>query len=222
MNILALIMLLVCVPVISRKTSSKTRQYPNDTFTSTENKGKTVFELPHCVVKSECVVSGCKRVVVDSFVTNEEVDELLEIARIGMTDSFDLGGPTILDINSGFVRDPSGNLRTLYDDEKTNPFSRKQYDLYRDVIERIRLEVQETFDISNLHFTAPTFITREIGSLENDWIPQHIHDEYWVRTTCVLYRFHTLQILIRLVYNNSTHTWTRTTLNITTTPDCCT
>ena len=113
MNILALIMFLVCVPVISRKTSSKTRQYPNDTFTSKENTGKTVFELPRCVKKDECAVSGCRRVVIDSFVTDEEVDELLEIARIGMTDSFDLGGPTILDINSGFVRDPSGSLRPL-------------------------------------------------------------------------------------------------------------
>ena len=111
-----ILLLLHVLPLtISRKTKKEMRaSYPNDTFTSKENKGKTVFELPFCDKKDECVVSGCRRVVIDSFVNDEEVNELLEITRIGMTDSFDLGGPTILDINSGFVRDPSGSLRPLY------------------------------------------------------------------------------------------------------------
>ena len=178
----------IATSTLSTKDKSP-KTYPNDTLTPILSKvGRTEFQLPNCEVKDECVVSGCKRVVYDGFVTDAEVEELLEIASIGMKDSFDLGGPTILDINTGYVRDPSGKLRTLYNNnnnkdgqqqQEQSPYSKHHYDLYRDVIERIRLEVQKTFSISNLHFTAPTFITREIGSLENNWIPEHIHDEYW-------------------------------------------
>lgn len=81
----------------------------------------------------------CGRAVMDNFVTPKEVIQLLEVAEIGMANRSMLGGPTIMDINTGFVRDSRG-LVNIYQPEKRIPnedkpgvkrFSKKQYNLYR-------------------------------------------------------------------------------------------
>ena len=66
-------------------------------------------------------------------------------------------------------------------------FSPQDYALYKDVTERLKAVVEETFglsskdesggSVSDLHFTAPTFITREVG--DESWRPTTMHDEYW-------------------------------------------
>ncbi len=58
-----------------------------------------------------CTPSQCHRVVVDGFISRNEVAALLAIARKGFAFSNDAaayGGPTIMDINSGYVRDQDG------------------------------------------------------------------------------------------------------------------
>ena len=45
------------------------------------------------------------------------------------------------------------------------------------IIARLRLEVIRIFNLQKLYFTAPTFITREVGS--EVWEPKTMHDEYW-------------------------------------------
>jgi hypothetical protein len=48
---------------------------------------------------------------------------------------------------------------------------------YGDVVERLRAFVQASFGLDFLYFTAPTFITRLIGSAA--WRPLSMHDEYY-------------------------------------------
>jgi hypothetical protein len=55
-----------------------------------------------------CVTSHCARFVEDGLFTDEEVSNLLDIARLGMATRESVGGPTILDINTGYIRDTNG------------------------------------------------------------------------------------------------------------------
>ena len=85
------------------------------------------------------------------------------------------GGPTILDINTGYIRDSLG-LQNLF----VNPndiYSPDDFSAYGSIILKLKGYVQTTFGISNLYFTAPTFLTRLDGN--QAWQPKHIHDEYW-------------------------------------------
>jgi hypothetical protein len=80
------------------------------------------------------VGNNCGRAVKDGFVTPEEVDQLREIAEIGMANRTKLGGPTIMDINTGYVKDGDG-LVNIYQKTRTSPpeprFTRNQFALYR-------------------------------------------------------------------------------------------
>ncbi|RLN65451.1 hypothetical protein BBP00_00002848 [Phytophthora kernoviae] len=134
-----------------------------------------------------CHHSGneCGRAMKDNFITPEQVDQLREIAESGMANRSKLGGPTIMDINTGFVRDSDG-LVNIYQPERNFPnenkagvarFTKKQFDLYRRVVKKIRRALMEEFDLEELYFSAPTFITRLVGN--ESWTPEEVHDEYW-------------------------------------------
>ena len=90
-----------------------------------------------------------------------------------------------MDINSGYVLEGT-NLVNLYrpsaasgDGSDAVSFTAAEYDLYRTTIERIRDRIKLEFELDELYITAPTFITRIIGSAS--WRPSNPHDEYWVR-----------------------------------------
>mmetsp|Transcript_32724 Transcript_32724/g.100783 ORF Transcript_32724/g.100783 Transcript_32724/m.100783 type:complete len:199 (-) Transcript_32724:2-598(-) len=91
----------------------------------------------------------------------------------------DAGGPTIFDINSGFVMAPGARLENLYQNAEAELFAPEDYELYRSVIRRLKAEVEAAFPRdSDLYFTAPTFLTRLSG--ENaSWAPAEAHDEYY-------------------------------------------
>ncbi|CAH0513870.1 unnamed protein product [Peronospora belbahrii] len=127
----------------------------------------------------------CGRAVIDNFVTPSQVMRLREIAEIGMKNRSALGGPTIMDINTGYVRDSEG-LINIYQPEKRIPnemkpgvkrFEKLQYNLYRRVVEKVRWAVMKEFGLKALYFSAPTFITRFVGN--DSWAPNQLHDEYW-------------------------------------------
>ena len=118
----------------------------------------------------------CKRVVQDGFVNAQEVAQLRAIAAKGMAGRPSLGGPTIMDINTGYVRDDQGVVN-LFDEKQPPRFEQADFTLYKAVIERIRQRVMAEFGTSELFFTAPTFITRLVGNAS--WAPAGIHDEYW-------------------------------------------
>ena len=120
----------------------------------------------------------CDRLVTDDFLTEKEVARLIKMAEVGMSRSITKKklGPTIMDINSGWVLPPSSHQpSSIY--SKGQLYSPEDYELYKDVTQRLKKSVEETFNVKNLYFTAPTFITREVGSMK--WKPKTMHDEYW-------------------------------------------
>lgn len=141
----------------------------------------------HMRKKSKNFIQGCHktgkecgRALRDNFVSPEDVIALREIAEIGMANRSRLGGPTIMDVNTGFVKDSNG-LVNIYQSHPSAPptprFTAEQFALYRNVIEKIRLALIDEFQLQHLYFTAPTFITRIVGNVS--WAPADLHDEYW-------------------------------------------
>lgn len=138
-----------------------------------------------CNSSSSCgAARSCDRVVLDDWASAVEVDALKAIAVRGMAAaSADgaAGGPTIFDMNSGYVMAPGARLVNLYSARDPQPiFSQQDYELYRQVIRRLKRAVEQKFalDPAKLHFTAPTFITRLSGR-NASWRPSEPHDEYW-------------------------------------------
>jgi hypothetical protein len=64
---------------------------------------------PSCLVPEE----KCGRRVIDGVFSPSDVQPLLEIAKKGMRQRESIGGPTILDINTGYIRDSLG-LENLF------------------------------------------------------------------------------------------------------------
>ena len=134
-----------------------------------------------CATTSVCGERPCDRVVIDDWLPPAEIDALRDIARRGAAAAdaaAAAGGPTIVDINSGFVMAPGARLVNLYQ-SKRKPFGSEDYELYRSVIRRLKAEVEAAFPrASALYFTAPTFLTRLSG--ENaTWEASEPHDEYY-------------------------------------------
>lgn len=121
---------------------------------------------------------GCRRTLVDSFITADERQRLLALAERAMIGQPATGGPTIADVNSGYVLGPAG-LLNLYEQQDDQAFSATaaEYETYRKVVERIKQRVQLEFGLEILHFTAPTFVTRLVGN--SSWTPATVHDEYY-------------------------------------------
>ena len=128
----------------------------------------------------------CDRRIVDDFLTTTEVEHLLRMAQTGMATSptKSIVGPTIMDVNSGWVLAPGTDYPTsIYSSTTTgqqqkNLYTQAEYALYKDVTERLKTMVETTFEVTTaLYFTAPTFITREVGNPH--WQPTTMHDEYW-------------------------------------------
>jgi hypothetical protein len=127
----------------------------------------------------------CGRRVVDDLFEASDIHALLAIAEKGMSIRPSLGGPTILDLNTGYLRDSAG-LVNLF--ESASPAPRKGYSsasdqdgaplfqdadfvLYERIIRKLKGHVQESFGLdAPIYFTAPTFITRLDGNAS--WKPR--------------------------------------------------
>lgn len=129
----------------------------------------TIFE------KSQCHTDQCGRKVVDGIFSTKDIEQLHRIVEKGMSHRDSLGGPTILDINTGYIRDSAG-LENLFSRSQA-VFSDNDFGHYGRIISKLKQAVMQTFELEKLYFTAPTFITRLDGT--NNWEPQQIHDEYW-------------------------------------------
>ena len=79
-----------------------------------------------CATTSVCGERPCDRVVIDDWLPPAEIDALRDIARRGAAAAEAAaasGGPTIIDINSGFVMAPGARLVNLYQTKsKRKPF----------------------------------------------------------------------------------------------------
>lgn len=128
-------------------------------------------------LSATCLTRLCGRVIQDGLFTEEEVKSLRAIAEKGMSNRIPAGGPTILDINTGYIRDTNG-LQNLFENATTSgEFTEEDFSRYGFIINKLKTVLESSFAIDSLYFTAPTFITRLDGRAE--WEPQEIHDEYW-------------------------------------------
>jgi len=125
---------------------------------------------------------GCGRYIEDGLFSDDEVAALKTMVAAGMARSSVDAGPTILDLNTGFMRDHV--LQNIYRNQRLGDtvlhavnFTAAQFQLYGSVYERIHARLRSVFGLAALHFTAPTFVTRIRGSPE--WQPGSEHDEYY-------------------------------------------
>ena len=119
---------------------------------------------------------SCGRYIADDIFTLDDVIILRNIANKGInTRNETIGGPTIVDINTGYIRDTNG-LSNLFTG-KDKIYSDEDFDNYGRIIKKLKSLIEDFFKIRDVYFTAPTFITQIKGS--EDWSPTEIHDEYW-------------------------------------------
>lgn len=118
----------------------------------------------------------CGRRIIDDTFSEDDMEKLQVLVEKGMAQREAPGGPTILDMNTGYIRDTNG-LDNLFAKEN-DIYSEADFALYGKVILQLRNSVVEVFNLSfPLYFTAPTFFTR-IDARE-PWEAREIHDEYW-------------------------------------------
>ena len=125
----------------------------------------------------DCITDECGRRVVDGLFSEEDIDRLKTIVKKGMQTRPKLGGPTILDINTGFIRDTKGLDNLFAKANAREIYSEDDFSHYGSIISRLREAVMNHFRLSVLSFTTPTFITRLDGNAS--WTPDGVHDEYW-------------------------------------------
>jgi hypothetical protein len=124
-----------------------------------------------------CITKRCGQIIQDGLFSDDDVSSLRAIAEKGMSNRVATGGPTILDINTGYIRDTNG-LQNLFENASiSGEFTEDEFTKYGRIINKLKETLQKSFGIESLYFTAPTFITRLDGRA--DWSPQEIHDEYW-------------------------------------------
>ena len=128
-----------------------------------------------------CVSSFCGRRVVDDLFSHDDIAILKGIVEKGMGSRAKLGGPTILDINTGFIRDSKGlaNLFLQPEAGTSSMYTEEDFAHYGSIIKRLKGAVSAHFGLDTLYFTTPTFITRLDGNAT--WEPEGVHDEYWHR-----------------------------------------
>ncbi|EHH25330.1 hypothetical protein EGK_09130 [Macaca mulatta] len=125
-----------------------------------------------------CTPRKCGRGVTDVVITREEAEQIRSIAEKGLSLGGSDGGASILDLHSGAlsVGKHFVNLYRYFGDKIQNIFSEEDFQLYREVRQKVQLTIAEAFGISasSLHLTKPTFFSR-INSTE----ARTAHDEYW-------------------------------------------
>jgi hypothetical protein len=81
-------------------------------------------------------------------------------------------GPTILDINTGYLRDTDGLDNLFHTEMKKNSiYSVDDFTHYGNIIRKLKDLVMDTFNVKELYFTSPTFITR-LRALDSTWEPK--------------------------------------------------
>ncbi|XP_061472366.1 2-oxoglutarate and iron-dependent oxygenase domain-containing protein 3 isoform X2 [Rhineura floridana] len=125
-----------------------------------------------------CTPRKCGRGITDAIISREEAERIHRIAERGLSLGGSDGGASILDLHSGalslgkhFV-----NMYRYFGDKIHDTFTEEDFQLYRDVRQRIQQKIALTFGISSssMYLTKPTFFSR-INNSE----AKTTHDEYW-------------------------------------------
>lgn len=149
--------------------------------------------------------STCARILVDDFITPQEVETLLAMSKSGMRFGRGSGGPTIFDAVSGaaskgeqwldaYAQMAQAHQKAMeatdaarlgspvlsLDPPGPNPaeflFTAEQLSLYRRTTQRIKSLAQAEFGVSGLYLTSPSFFSRIEATTKKT---QQINDEYW-------------------------------------------
>ena len=134
----------------------------------------------HATVQADgCWPQSCSRQVIDGYFSDEDIASLKVIVNKGLSQSAlePGGGPSIFDLNTGFVRTPKG-VENIFSAKHDNVFTAQDFAVYRDIITRLKELVKSRMGIATLYFTAPTFVTR-LDATDPTWEPAGMHDEYW-------------------------------------------
>ena len=123
---------------------------------------------------SEIFNGNCARIIVDGIFEDDDITSLKSIAEKGMALRERRGGPTILDLNTGYLRDTIGLVNLFTSDEYRGVFMKSDFELYDKMIRKLKFHVGSAFGVSNVFFTAPTFITRLDGN--KSWAPQSTNE----------------------------------------------
>ncbi|XP_074177090.1 2-oxoglutarate and iron-dependent oxygenase domain-containing protein 3 isoform X1 [Rhinolophus sinicus] len=156
------------------------RRPPSQSSTLRAHVGLRPSAHTQCVahVFPGCSPTKCGRGVTDAVITRDEARRIRSIAEKGLSLGGSDGGASILDLHSGAlsVGKHFVNLYRYFGDKIENIFSEEDFQLYRDVRQRVQLAIAQAFGISasSLYLTKPTFFSR-INSTE----ARTAHDEYW-------------------------------------------
>ncbi|KAB1266621.1 2-oxoglutarate and iron-dependent oxygenase domain-containing protein 3 [Camelus dromedarius] len=144
-----------------------------------------------------CSPRKCGRGISDAVITRDEARRIRSVAEKGLSLGGSDGGASILDLHSGalsvgkhFVnlyryhgKSGSKMMRTswavgrwYFGDKIQTVFSEEDFQLYRDVRQKVQLAIAQAFGISasSLYLTKPTFFSRI-----NSTAARTAHDEYW-------------------------------------------
>ncbi|KAM8837970.1 2-oxoglutarate and iron-dependent oxygenase domain-containing protein 3 [Spinachia spinachia] len=125
-----------------------------------------------------CTPQRCGRAITDNVVTREEAQVLRRLAERGLALAGSDGGASILDLHSGALSMGKQfvNIYRYFGDQIGDVFTQEDFQLYRNVRERIQAVIAETFGLDRtlLYLTKPTFFSRI-----NSTLAKTQHDEYW-------------------------------------------
>lgn len=126
-----------------------------------------------------CAPQRCGRFVSDAVISSTEAKQLLSLAKRGLSLGGSSGGASILDLHSGALSMDT-NFVNVYKliESKTNEniFTEKDFEVYKNVKNKIRETIAIHFGISSKHLylTHPTFFSRITSESAKT-----VHDEYW-------------------------------------------
>ncbi|XP_030063989.1 2-oxoglutarate and iron-dependent oxygenase domain-containing protein 3 isoform X2 [Microcaecilia unicolor] len=125
-----------------------------------------------------CTPRVCGRGVTDMIISREEAKKIQRVAEKGLSLGGSEGGASILDLHSGALSMGKHfvNIYRYFGDTIKDIFSEEDFQLYRDIRQRVQQEIAKTFGISSssMYLTKPTFFSR-MNSTE----AKTTHDEYW-------------------------------------------
>lgn len=123
-----------------------------------------------------CMPDKCGRFVTDSLATSEDVEQLLNLAKTGLSFGGGSGGASILDLHSGALS-KGENFVNVYNIPEAKGFlDVNALNTYKMIRRKIAQAIADKFkiDVNSIHLTHPTFFSRIDNSTAKT-----IHDEYW-------------------------------------------
>jgi hypothetical protein len=126
-----------------------------------------------------CAPQRCGRFVTDEVVNDREAQQLLSLAKRGLSLGGSSGGASILDLHSGALSHQTSfaNVYKIIETNKNkNIFTEKDFKVYKEVKNKILSTIAIHFGVSPqyLFLTHPTFFSRLTSEPSKT-----IHDEYW-------------------------------------------